>query len=129
MMQLSTLIQELPPDRLMRLQTLMHNMMAGHDVKNELTEFEQTLPAGFRQKMMALVMGAGPDLSGGNFSGFSHSSAATFQSSQAAQASLANPEPEGEPTTMRDARLMILGAISRGELGIIEGYDALFGQE
>ena len=50
LMEMSRLIQQLPPDQLNRMQTLMHNMMAGYDVRAEMEIFEKSLPPGFREK-------------------------------------------------------------------------------
>lgn len=57
LMELSQLFQQLPPSELGRMQTLMHNMMAGYDVRKDMEEFERSLPPGFREKLMALVGG------------------------------------------------------------------------
>jgi hypothetical protein len=58
MMELSQLMGQLPPSQIQKMQTLMHNMMAGFDVKNDMEEFEKSLPPGFKEKMMA-IMGSG----------------------------------------------------------------------
>src|SRR3954468_21594390 len=55
MMELSQLIRELPPEQLTKLQSLMHNMAAGFDVRSELEELEKSFPSGFREKMAALM--------------------------------------------------------------------------
>jgi hypothetical protein len=57
LMELSTLIQQLPPDKLTQMQSLMHNMMAGFDVSKEMEAFEKSLPPGFRDKMMSMIAG------------------------------------------------------------------------
>src|ERR1700756_2436014 len=57
MMELSQLIQQLPPEKLGKMQTLMHNMMAGFDVRKEMEEFERGLAPDFREKLMALIGG------------------------------------------------------------------------
>jgi hypothetical protein len=57
LMQLSQLIQQLPPEQLNQMQTLMHNAMAGLDVRVEMEAFEKNLPPGFREKMMTLMAG------------------------------------------------------------------------
>ena len=44
LMQLSELMRQLPPAQIQKMQTLMHNMMAGFDVKKDMEEFEKTLP-------------------------------------------------------------------------------------
>lgn len=55
MMELSELVQKLPPEKLQQMQSLMHNMMAGFDVKREMEEFEKGLPPGFRETVMSLM--------------------------------------------------------------------------
>lgn len=45
----------LTPDQMMRLQTLMHNQMAGFDVSNEMRDLERSLPQGFREKMARVL--------------------------------------------------------------------------
>jgi hypothetical protein len=55
LMEMSRLIQELPPDKLNRMQTIMHNMVAGYDVRKEMEEFEKSLPPGFREKLMSVM--------------------------------------------------------------------------
>jgi hypothetical protein len=57
LMQVSQLIQQLPPEQLNQMQTLMHNAMAGLDVRKEMEEFERALPSGFREKLTNLVAG------------------------------------------------------------------------
>lgn len=57
LMELSQLFQQLPPSELGRMQTLMHYMMAGYDVRKDMEEFESSLPPGFREKLMTLVGG------------------------------------------------------------------------
>ena len=59
LMELSQLFQQLPPSELGKMQSLMHNMMAGHDVQKEMEEFERNLPPGFREKLMTLIGGQG----------------------------------------------------------------------
>ncbi len=52
---MTDLIRTLPPDRILKIQTLMHNAMAGFDVKKEMEDFEKSLPPGFREKMAAIM--------------------------------------------------------------------------
>jgi len=60
LMELSQMIQQLPPDKLTRMQSIMHNMMAGFDVKAELEEFEKSLPPGFRERLMSVMAPQAP---------------------------------------------------------------------
>ena len=55
LMEMSKLVQQLPPEQLNRMQTLMHNMMAGYDVRAEMVAFENTLPPGFREKLVSIL--------------------------------------------------------------------------
>lgn len=57
LMELSRMVQQLPPQQVQKMQTLMHNMMAGYDVSKEMEEFERSLPSGFREKLMTLMAG------------------------------------------------------------------------
>ena len=68
LMEVSQVIQQLPPEKLNQMQTLMHNMMAGHDVSREMADFEKSLPADFREKLARLqtLTGAGGMVSGAN---------------------------------------------------------------
>jgi GTP-sensing pleiotropic transcriptional regulator CodY len=59
MMQMAELVRQLPPDKISRMQTLMHNMMAGFDVKKDMEEFEQSLPQGFREKLVSIMGSSG----------------------------------------------------------------------
>jgi hypothetical protein len=102
LMELSQLIQQLPPDRLNRMQTLMHNMMAGYDVRKEMEEFEKNLPPGFREKLMSVM-------------------ASQYASAPASQA--APIEVEASSTAeasvdmnIREARMTILRAVAAGHM-------------
>ncbi len=56
LMQLSQLVQQLPPEQLNRMQSLMHNTMAGIDVSEELKELEKALPPGFKEKIASFMV-------------------------------------------------------------------------
>jgi hypothetical protein len=58
LMELSQLMQRLPPEQLSKMQTLMHNTMAGFDTKKDLEEFERNLPPDFREKILKIMGGA-----------------------------------------------------------------------
>jgi hypothetical protein len=45
----------LSPDQMMKMQSLMHNAMAGFDVSKDMAEFERSLPPEFREKMARLL--------------------------------------------------------------------------
>lgn len=104
MMELSQLVQQLPPERLNKMQTLMHNMMAGYDVRKEMEEFEKTLPPDFRSKVMSLMAG--------QMGTTSSSTPETIDVS---------PEPSA-----RDARLTVLRAVAEGKMSPEEAEKILF---
>jgi hypothetical protein len=97
----------LNPDQMMKLQTLMHNQMAGFDVSKEMMALEQTLPPGFREKMARLmylangiaVPGADPSSPG----------------------PVATP-----PKDMKEARLVILRSVAGGMMSPEEAIQVLF---
>ncbi len=45
----------LTPEQMMKLQSLMHNQMAGFDVMKDMAALEQTLPQGFRERMARVL--------------------------------------------------------------------------
>ncbi len=109
LMELSNLVRELPPEKLNKMQTLMHNMMAGLDVRKEMEEFEKTLPPGFREKMMALM--------------------GQHMQSQAASEPAATPasaELTSEEMNLREARLTLLRAVASGRMSPEEAEGLLF---
>ncbi len=69
LLEISQLVRELPPDKLTRMQSLMHNMMAGFDVRsvalkkrgdlfNRNAAFEKTIKRGMRfrnRQIMSLL--------------------------------------------------------------------------
>jgi hypothetical protein len=101
LMKLTRLVQELPPPMIMKMQSLMHNAMAGLDVRKEMEAFEKSLPAGFREKMAGLLYEA---------HGVVESSV------------IESPSPQTEI----EARMTILRAVSSGTLTPDEAYKVLF---
>ena len=110
LMQLTQLIQELPPDKLSRMQTLMHNMMAGFDVRKDMEELERSLPPGFRERLGSLVAGQA-----GMFGGMAASGPSPVISQ----------EPE-MALNLREARLTILRAVAEGQVSPEEAEKLLF---
>jgi hypothetical protein len=53
--EVTALMRQLRPEQMMRLQTLMHNSLAGLDVTQEMQAFEAELPAGFREGMARVL--------------------------------------------------------------------------
>jgi hypothetical protein len=112
MMQLAELIRQLPPDKISKMQALTHNMMAGFDVRKEMEEFENTLPPGFREKLVALMGSGGsapptPDID------------VTPSPSEA----IAETTP---PQNLREARVTLLRAVADGRLQPEEAEKLLF---
>ena len=101
--EMSRLIQELPPDKLNRMQTIMHNMMAGYDVRKEMEEFEKSLPPGFREKLMSVM---GTQMSG----------AIPAQSAQNTKM----------PEDVHEARLTILRAVAERQVTPEQALQLLF---
>jgi len=98
LMELSKLIRELSHDKLLRLQTLMHNMSAGFDVSKEMAEFEKELPPGFKEKVAALLL-----------------------TQQAPSASTSS-----SPSSVHEARLTVLRAVAEGRVTPEEAEKTLF---
>lgn len=135
LMELSQLIQQLPPDKLTRMQSLMHNVMAGFDVSKEMEEFEKSLPPGFREKMMSLVAS---QMGTGAF-GFPPPTMATSTGPGMTQASSAAPTPrpdievsslsagrEEENLDVHGARMTVLRAVAEGTMSPEEAERILF---
>jgi hypothetical protein len=126
LMELSQLIQQLPPDKLNRMQSLMHNMMAGFDVQKELEEFERTLPPGFREKLFAIISSnPGAFAQGAGAFGQSASQAAPKPDIDVTPAPQSTHEPSGE-MDLHQARLTILRAVAEQELSPEEAERLLF---
>jgi hypothetical protein len=117
LMELSQLIQQLPPEQLNRMQLVMHNMRAGFDVRKDLEEFERSLPPGFREKLMAILA--------------KHGAAPGATDSSSAPETYTQSEPEAEPVSpsdmnLREARRTILRAVAEGRMAPDEAEKLLF---
>lgn len=108
--EISELMRELPPAQLMKMQTIMHNSMAGFDVSKEAAEFEAALPPGFREKMAKIMYQA--------------SGAIPVETAAAAPT-----EPAKPVESPREARLVVLKAVAAGTLTPEQALDALFPNE
>jgi hypothetical protein len=53
--EISELMRTLPHEQLMKMQSIMHNSMAGFDVTAEVKTFESSLPPGFREKLAKIM--------------------------------------------------------------------------
>lgn len=113
LMELSNLVRELPPAQLNKMQSIMHNMMAGFDVRKEMEEFEKTLPPAFRERLMGIMAGkVGPATGTG-----------------VAPATAPEPIPhEAPPASMdvRSARMTVLQAVAEGRMSPDEAERILF---
>lgn len=98
---LTRLVQELPPAMIMKMQSLMHNAMAGYDVRKDMEDFERNLPEGFREKLAALM----------------------YEAHGVHEAPASAPAPKNEA----EARMTVLRAVSGGSLSPEEAYSVLFG--
>jgi hypothetical protein len=123
MMQVSELIRQLPPDKLQKMQTLMHNMAAGFNVQQEMEEFERSLPPGFREKMMALMAGpAGQQMT----AGFGTSSASSAEATPVRPSSPTSSMSEDAGMDLHEARMTILRAVADGRMSPDEAEKLLF---
>lgn len=104
LMKLSRLVQELPPALLIRMQTIMHNSMAGFDVSSEMAAFEAELPAGFREKMARLMYEM-------------HGAVPAGSSPEVVDPVVSSP---------REAQLTVLRAVASGDLSPEQALDVLF---
>ena len=103
--EISALMRTLSPDQIMKMQTLMHNSMAGLNVTKDMMEFESALPPTFREKMARIMyMANGIEVP-----------------PQTAEVSLENPTDETE------ARLVILRSVAAGLMPPEEALKVLFG--
>ena len=113
LMELSGLIQTLPPDMINRMQKIMHNSMAGFDVRKEMEEFERSLKPGFREKLMTLMAGQ-MGAFGGTIEAETVSSKAAVHHEQA------------EPVNLHEARITVLRAVADGRIAPEEAEKILF---
>ena len=126
LMELSQLIQKLPAEQLGRMQTLMHNTMAGYDMKKEMEEFEKSLPPDFREKIIKIL---GPTVT---------SSASPYSEIQGLNTHNDNvidisPNPiesasaeSSVEMNLHEARLTILKAVASGSIQPEEAEKLLF---
>jgi hypothetical protein len=150
LMELSQLIQGLPPESLNKMQTLMHNAMAGFDVRAEMAEFERNLPAGFREKLTQLIAanpGAFAQMGGAGFGANADAGAPPPQSSiqpmsqsmsysgaqdsdgmtiDAASASTDMDMHEAR-MDMHEARMTVLRGVASGQVSPEDAEKLLFG--
>ena len=114
---LTDLMRTLTPDQMMKMQSLMHNSMAGFDVTQEMIQFESSLPPNFRERMAKIMyMANGIDVSSGTPGGTAASPAPIQNAVQ----------PTEAPTNMNEARLVILRSVAGGLMSPEEALKVLF---
>jgi hypothetical protein len=100
--EISELMSMLSPDQIMKMQSLMHNQMAGFNVANDMMEFEKSLPPSFREKMARVMyMANGIEVP-------------------------AQSTPTNDPENIDDARLVILRSVQSGMMKPEEALKVLF---
>jgi hypothetical protein len=101
--EVSALMQTLSHEQMMKMQSLMHNSMAGFDVSKEMQAFEQSLPSSFKEKMARIMYLANgievPPLA---------------------------PIEVRAPTNEREARLTILRSVAGGLMSPEDALSVLF---
>jgi hypothetical protein len=117
LMQLSELIQQLPPSKINQMQSFMHNMMAGFDVKKEMEEFEKSLPPGFREKLTSIMLGGGAPI---------EATATAVTAAPAVETSSSARTPDAGDMDLHEARMTILRAVSDGKMSPDEAERLLF---
>jgi hypothetical protein len=130
LMQMSELVRQLPPDKLNRMQSLMHNMMAGFDVSKDLEEFEKSLPPGFREKLLAIVSSQ-PNAFAGAMGGAKGMGGATIQppsSTVTTTGATIDTSSAEAPKNLHEARLTILRAVAQGHMTPDEAEKLLFSE-
>ena len=118
LMQMSQLLQQLPPEQLSRMQSLMHNAMAGFDVKKEMEEFERNLPPGFREQIASLMMKQ-----------YAQGAQVEKEVSDVSSSPSLVDSQEGltsEEMSLREARITLLKAVAEGKISPEEAERLLF---
>lgn len=105
--ELTELMRTLPPEKLMQMQSMMHNSMAGFDIAKDVQAFESSLPPEFRARLAKIMLAAGPLPADAFFA--------------------AKPTAVPPPVkNVDDARLTLLYAVRDGSLSPEEALKALF---
>ena len=90
------------------MQTLMHNAMAGFDVKRDMEEFERSLPPGFRERIASVMLGQ------------------TVMPRWAPTTEVLQTSETSPPLDLSQARITILRAVALGNLTPEEAERLLF---
>ena len=103
--EITDLMRTLTPAQMMKLQSIMHNQMAGFNVAQEMMEFEQSMPPDFKAKMARIMYMANG-----------------IEVPAAAGSAPAVEEPKNE----NEARLVILQSVAAGMMKPEEALKVLF---
>ena len=101
--EISELMRSLSPDQMMKLQTIMHNSLAGFNVTQEMMEFEKSMPPAFREKMARVMYMA-----------------------NGIEVPPKEPTAVVEPTNENEARLVILKSVANGLMTPEQALSVLF---
>ncbi len=129
--ELSELMRSLTPEQMMKMQSIMHNTMAGFNVTHEMAEFEKTLPSHFREKIARIMYIANgiavPDQPTSSAAPSSLSNAQVAESASYPPVTEAiNNKATAGPTNETEARLVILRSLAQGLLQPEEALKVLF---
>jgi len=115
--ELSSLIQELPPQKLSEMQSIMHNSMAGFDTTQKMQEFEASLPQGFREKLAKLMYQAH-----GSIPTETSASNDTIEVDKIKEVA----DSKAEELSVDSARIVVLRAVANGSISPEEAEKILF---
>ena len=107
--EITDLMRTLSPAQMMKLQSIMHNQMAGFNVTKEMMEFEQSMPPDFRAKMARIMY-----MTNG------------IEVPPATTPSVASSPIAEEPKNENEARLVILQSVAAGMMSPQEALKVLF---
>ena len=114
--ELTDLMRTLPPEKLMQMQSIMHNSMAGFDIANEVQAFESSLPPDFRARLAKIMLASGP----------LPTDAFVAPRSEPALEPKEFELARAPPTDENDARFTLLRAVRDGALSPEDALQALF---
>ena len=103
----------LTPEQMMKLQSLMHNQMAGFDVMKDMAALEQTLPQGFRERMARVLYMA-------------NGIAVPNAGATAGRVEAQSPGAAKLPGNPDQARLVILKSVASGMMSPEDALKVLF---
>jgi hypothetical protein len=116
MAELSDLMRTLTPAQMSKMQTIMHNAMAGFDVTQDVADFEASLPSTFRERMARIMyLANGVDLPP------KEGVSATATAVPHAEAQVVPPL-----NNEQEARLVILRSVSQGLMAPEDALKVLF---